>query len=136
MPTEDYNSEPVWYCANCYSLRIKHNDWLDEDYCDECGCSNLLTASIEEWENLYRGRYGKDHIKKIADPKKARLAKMSVTELKDLLWKTERWYSVICSLYKKFPRYNRVDTILLFFDKVIKEGRVEELREALYKYAK
>lgn len=61
----DYNSEPVLYCKTCLSLRIKSVYCIeDSDYCDECGSTDIGKASIEEWEGLYKNKYGHKYIEK------------------------------------------------------------------------
>lgn len=55
--TEDYNSEPVFYCKHCLSLFIMTEEGLD-DYCDKCGSTDIASCSIEEWEKLYIKKYG------------------------------------------------------------------------------
>lgn len=63
--SKDYNDEPVFYCKSCLSLKIKTvASGLDLDYCDECGCTDIEEASIEEWQALYRERYGFDYLTK------------------------------------------------------------------------
>lgn len=63
--SNDYNDEPVFYCKSCLSLKIKTvASGLDLDYCDECGCTDIEEASIEEWQALYRERYGFDYLTK------------------------------------------------------------------------
>lgn len=57
-----YNKEPVLYCTSCLSLKIMGVD--DMDYCDDCGSTDVVSSSIEEWENLYIQRYGKKFIDK------------------------------------------------------------------------
>ena len=58
-----YNNEPVFYCAECLSLRIRpYND--NTNYCDDCGSTDILTAPIEVWEKLYEAKYGKKYINK------------------------------------------------------------------------
>lgn len=54
--TEDYNNEPVYYCKNCLSLKIKVVGGYD--FCDDCGSTHITTTHIEEWEKLYEERYG------------------------------------------------------------------------------
>lgn len=54
--TEDYNNEPVYYCKQCLSLKIKVVGGYD--FCDDCGNASIATAHIEEWEKLYEERYG------------------------------------------------------------------------------
>ena len=56
---EIYNSEPVLYCRNCLSLKIFNVKGMeDSDYCDECGSTAIEETSIEEWEELYKKKYG------------------------------------------------------------------------------
>lgn len=59
MSKEEYNAEPVFYCNNCLSLRIRDVEHIeDSEYCDECGSTDIRTASIEEWEAMYIARFG------------------------------------------------------------------------------
>lgn len=54
-----YNDEPVLYCNHCLSLKIRNIPRMeDSDYCDDCGCTDIKECSIEEWENLYKSKYG------------------------------------------------------------------------------
>lgn len=55
---DDYNSEPVFYCKNCLSLRVMILD-DDTEYCDECGCTEMESSSIEDWQKLYNKKYNK-----------------------------------------------------------------------------
>ena len=62
---EDYNKEPVFYCAQCLSLRIKSVPMMEGmDYCDECNSTNIEESSIEEWEARYKERYGHRFLEK------------------------------------------------------------------------
>lgn len=36
----------------------------DQFCCGDCGTVDLGTASIEEWKELYRKKYGKDFVEK------------------------------------------------------------------------
>lgn len=56
----DYNNEPVFYCKQCLSLKIKSIS--DLDYCDECGSTEIDTININEWEKIYEEKYGKKYI--------------------------------------------------------------------------
>lgn len=62
---QEYNEEPVFYCKNCLSLKIKTVQ-VDSnlDYCDECGSTDIAQTSIEEWRNIYKNRYGIDFLNK------------------------------------------------------------------------
>lgn len=56
---EEYNNEPVLYCAKCLSLRVMGVKGMqDSDYCDACGSTHIEQCHIEEWEELYKKRYG------------------------------------------------------------------------------
>lgn len=58
-----YNSEPVFYCKNCLSLKVRDIPNVeDSDYCDECGSTDIEKNSIEEWEKLYENRYGHKYL--------------------------------------------------------------------------
>lgn len=60
---DDYNEQPVLYCKQCLSLKIRNIPSIDDsDYCDECGSTNIQECSIEEWENLYKNRYGHKYL--------------------------------------------------------------------------
>lgn len=58
LKTEYYNSEPVYYCENCLSLKIMALD--NNDYCDNCGSTDVATTDIESWKTLYKNKYGKE----------------------------------------------------------------------------
>lgn len=54
----EYNSEPVFYCTRCLSLRIMTIPKLENsDFCDDCNSTDIAQASIEEWEKLYEQKY-------------------------------------------------------------------------------
>lgn len=59
MMTEktNYDDEPVFYCANCLSLKIVADDVIG-DYCMDCGCADIRQTQIEDWEKKYLVKYG------------------------------------------------------------------------------
>lgn len=60
---EEYNKIPVHYCFNCLSLKIKNVPGLDDAaYCDDCGSTDIRETSIEEWDNLYKSKYGMSYL--------------------------------------------------------------------------
>lgn len=59
LSVDDYNSEPVYYCTKCLSLRVMAFE--GEDYCDACGSTNINTTDIESWREMYKNKYGKEH---------------------------------------------------------------------------
>ena len=55
---EEYNAVPVWYCKNCLSLRIKKDeDDIIDEYCDECGSTNIKISTIDRWDKIYEYKY-------------------------------------------------------------------------------
>lgn len=59
----NYNDEPVFYCKDCLSLKVKTvYEGLDLDFCDDCGSTDIEQAHIEEWIELYKQRYGFDYL--------------------------------------------------------------------------
>lgn len=62
---EEYNTEPVFYCKNCLSLRIMSVPHLeDAEFCDECNSTNVGTCSIDKWREMYKEKYGFDFLEK------------------------------------------------------------------------
>lgn len=58
-----YNDIPVHYCERCLSLRIRFVQGLDDsEYCDHCGSTVIREAHIEDWRQLFKDRYGYDHL--------------------------------------------------------------------------
>ena len=59
----DYNAIPVLYCKHCLALKVRNVPTVeDSDYCDECGSTDIGECSIEEWENLYKSKYGHKYL--------------------------------------------------------------------------
>lgn len=130
--SDTFDSEPVLYCTNCYSLKIKHDDVLDMDCCCDCGGTEMSETSIEAWESMYEKRYGHRHITKHTDNNNFPVFKLSPSQLKERMCKISNWKEIILSLYPKFPRnLNKADSILFFFDNIIHDGRFDDLRMAL-----
>lgn len=60
-----YNAEPVFYCKQCLSLRIKSIPGIpDTDFCDSCNSTNIGKTNIKAWEVLYEDRYGYKYLEK------------------------------------------------------------------------
>lgn len=58
-----YNLEPVFYCKHCLSLRVRHIQSLKEsEYCDSCGSTNVGQTDIENWENMYKNKFGHNYL--------------------------------------------------------------------------
>lgn len=125
----DYDSEPVKYCARCYSLKIKYEDTVDSEYCADCGCLDIQVSDVHTWEKLYEKRYGKKYLVNSYDPKRTLVFKMSIGELKTRLYNHPRCMDIIRNIYPGFPGgLSKADSILLFFDRVIKDGKLDTVR--------
>ena len=67
---KDYDNEPVCFCRSCLSLNIRAIPEVSgQFYCDDCGDTDLMEDSIEDWKKFYREKYGKDFIQKAEKPK-------------------------------------------------------------------
>lgn len=53
MTKEDYNKEPVYYCASCFSLGIKILDDIKVDICLDCGNTDIKCTSYDKYNELY-----------------------------------------------------------------------------------
>lgn len=130
----DYDDEPIFYCANCLSLSIIHEDSIDSDCCKDCGGTNIKEAMPDEWEKMYRRKYGKDYVTKDRDPKKSAIFKLSLGKLMAKVSDSPKWESIIKEIYSHFPKgISKADSIVLFFDKLSKDNKLDALRLLLYK---
>ena len=65
LHNQDYNSEPVYYCRNCLSLKIMSIPGLeDAEFCDECNSTDIGKCSIEEWRKLWKDKHGFDYLER------------------------------------------------------------------------
>lgn len=58
-------TEPVWYCEDCLSLRIQTTagpDGSPLDFCGSCGSTSVAQAGMEEWKKMYERRYRKRYV--------------------------------------------------------------------------
>ena len=62
---KSYNDDPVYYCKRCLSLSIKQMPHVKgQDYCAECGTTDIGNTDIEEWKEMYKKKYGHDFVQK------------------------------------------------------------------------
>lgn len=133
----EYDLEPVKYCSNCYSLKIKYEEIIDAECCGECGCSDIVTSSISEWEEKYEKRYGHKFTCKSGNPQKHPIYKLPIRELKKRVFQSSLWQNICRKLYPKFPvRLNRADGVMWLFDRLIKDNRINDLKLLLIKIFK
>ena len=61
LQKEDYDKEPVIYCATCLSLSII--DLKEQgEFCDKCGSTHVEQTDIETWKDMYKKKYGIDFV--------------------------------------------------------------------------
>lgn len=59
----DYNNIPVLYCKHCLSIRVRDIPMIENsDFCDKCGSTDIGKTTIENWEELYKSRYGHKYL--------------------------------------------------------------------------
>lgn len=55
-----YDDEPIHFCTNCLSLKIKEiGDNTNFYACLDCGCTEIEEDDLDEWIRLYNVKYGK-----------------------------------------------------------------------------
>lgn len=129
----DYDGEPWYYCAVCLSPNIQHEDITDFDCCKDCGSTNIKETTIENWEALYEKRYGKKYNEEVGDPRKSPIFKLPLDKLMSKVFNCSKWKSIISSIYSGFPSgLSKADSIVVFFDKLVKDGLLDKLRWLLY----
>lgn len=134
---KDYDDEPVQYCAKCYSLRIMHDDTTDSDICSVCGSTNIATTTIDRWEKLYENRYGHKFVSRSNDPRDSIYFKMSIAKLKTKVYYSKYLQPILYSLYPHFPQgLSKSESVIMLFDQLSKDNRIDELRYMLYDYSK
>lgn len=63
MQKESYDEDPVYYCKRCLSLSIRSMPYIqNQDYCGDCGATDVGVTDIETWKQYYRERYGHDYL--------------------------------------------------------------------------
>ena len=63
MQKESYDDDPVYYCKRCLSLSIRTMPYLpDQDYCGDCGATDIGITDIETWKRYYRDKHGEDYV--------------------------------------------------------------------------
>lgn len=133
----DYDYEPILFCARCLSLKVKHEETIDADYCGDCGCSNINEAPFSEWEKLYEKKYGHKYCEKGTNPINNPVFKLSISKLMERLYNLSQWKDVIHFLYPRFPGgFGKADSIVLLFDKLVKDNRLNDLKMIMMKYIK
>lgn len=137
MPEEvlstNYDDEPVVYCSRCFSLKIQHEDIFDTDCCLDCGCTDTKVASFEEWERKYEQKYGHKFVVRGKDPMKSHIFKLPIIKLMDKVIGCPSWRKIIFTLYPHFPQgLSKEDSVVMLFDKLSKDNRMNDLKFLLF----
>lgn len=134
VPLEKGEQDFVVFCPKCYSLKIVHEENLDTDCCMDCGCTETREAPFEVWEAIYERRYGKKFLERKGDSRKSPIFLLPFNKLMEKVANSTRWECIINSIYNGFPKnLDKADSIVLFFDKLVKDNKLNALRELLYK---
>lgn len=129
IDVEKYNDEPVLYCPRCYSLNIQYEDAIGSDCCGECGCSDIEQTSIFVWEKMYIKRYGHPFCTQKKNVRNTPIFRCSISDLKKMVFKSPLYKEIIHKIYPSFPKeFSKWDTVLLFFDRLVKDHKMDELR--------
>lgn len=130
----DYNSDPVYYCKTCLSLSIKHDEFMDADYCKDCGSTNIAgPVDIEVWERLYEKKYGKKFAEDNGDIRKSPIFRLPLGKLMNKVADSPQCDYIIRQIYSHFPKgFSRADSVVMFFDRLVKDNMVDRLRTLLY----
>ncbi len=61
---QNFNNVPVTYCTTCLSLKVKDVvvDHKKVNCCMDCGNTPTAETHIEEWQDLYKERYGEEFL--------------------------------------------------------------------------
>lgn len=129
----EYDLEPVSYCPKCYSLKIGYiPDVEDSDYCMDCGCLDVVTGSIFEWEKLYEKRYGHKYVVKRKSYEGNPIWNLSVKDLRRKLLQSPYCIDIIKEVCPEWNHYGKlVDTVFLFFDYVVAKKLLPKLKKTL-----
>lgn len=131
----DYDDEPVVFCSKCYSLKIKHDDSCGEDYCVDCGNTDMISAPIEQWEKLYEGRYGHKYVEHKFNPKTLPVFSFSTQKIKDIVRESPFFFKLYRELYPHAPYgMSKADSYMWLFDKISRDCRLDDLKICLWKY--
>lgn len=133
--SDKYESDPVYYCSKCYSLNIQHEDSIDEDCCMDCGCIDIKESDINTWEKMYERRYGRKYMSRGTDIHKHPIFLLSLKKLKVCVYGMSSWLMLARTLYNDFPLgLNKMESIMLLFDKLVHDNRIDDLRTLLVDY--
>lgn len=130
---ENIPEEKDWcFCSKCYSIKFKYEDSIGMECCEDCGCTDFTTSTFEEWEMLYKNRYGHPYLE-APTIRKSPIFLLSDGQLKARLFKSPSCKEICKTLYPSFPEgLSKEDSVLLLFSKLCQDNRLNALRMELY----
>ena len=82
-------------------------------------------------------RYGHKFVNRSNDPRDSIYFKMSIAKLKTKLYYSKYLQPILNTLYPNFPQgLNKSESVIMLFDQLSKDNRIDELRYMLYDYSK
>lgn len=129
----EYDLEPVSYCPKCYSLKIGYIPGVeDSDYCMDCGCLDVVTGNIYDWEKLYEGRYGHKYVNKRLSYEGHPIWNLPIKDLRKKVLESPQCMNIIRDIYPEWNHYGSlIDVVFLFFDNVVKDRKLSKLKKNL-----
>lgn len=132
---KEYNDEPVIYCPKCYSLNIIEDSVIGISYCKECGCTDFKETTIEEWESMYRERYGHKLVTKSEDLTKSPIYNMSRHRLMNMLFEMEDSDIIIFKMFPLAPKeMSRKERIMWAFAKIDTQDTIHAIALIIIKH--
>lgn len=134
---QEDDEDSVVYCTKCYSLKIKYEEAIGMDCCGDCGCTDFKTASFNDWEKLYKARYGHKFVRETGNIRNSPIFQMSNSQLKTMVYDNASWREICQTLYPTFPRWlSKADSVVLLFAKLYQDNRLDDLRMEMIKQNK
>lgn len=134
---QECDEDSVIYCTKCYSLKIKYEESIDMDCCADCGCTDFKTTSFDDWEKLYKSRYGHKFVEEVGSIRNSPIFKMSNDQLKSMVYESPAWREICQALYPTFPKWlSKSDSVIMLFAKLYQDSRLDDLRMELINRSK
>ena len=129
----EFDLEPVSYCPKCYSLKIGYVPGVEGmEYCMDCGCLDIASTDIYEWEKLYEERYGHKFVTQKSSVEGHPIWNLRLKDLRTKVLESPYYKDIIREVYPDWKYYsNPVDTVFLFFDSVVKDGLLPKLKRVM-----
>jgi hypothetical protein len=58
----EYDDEPIFYCKDCLSLRVRDAGSLNLLYCEDCSNTDIGETTIDKWVQMYEDKYGFNYL--------------------------------------------------------------------------